>query len=47
MQDQKHYQTLQDQKLRAHVNTLKKPTVAQLQKELAELHVNIVKCVHN
>ena len=39
VQDQEHYQTLQDQKLRARVNTLKKPTVAhQLQKELTELH---------
>ena len=37
VQDQEHYQTLQDQKLRARVNTLKKPTVTQLQKELAEL----------
>ena len=37
VQDQEHYQTLQDQKLRGRVNTLKKPTVTQLQKELAEL----------
>ena len=37
VQDQEHYQSLQEQKLRAHVKTLKNPTVAQLQKELTEL----------
>ena len=42
VQDQEHYQTLQDQKLRARVNTLKKPTVVQLQKELAELHAKYI-----
>ena len=45
MQDQEHYQSLHKQKLRGRVKTLKNPTVAQLQKELAELQANIVKCV--
>ena len=38
LKDQEHYQTLMDQKLRTGVKKMKKPTVAQLQKELAELH---------
>ena len=38
IQNREHYQTLQDQKLRIYVKTLKKPTVDQLQKELAELN---------
>ena len=38
--EQEHYQTLQEQKLRACKKKMKNPTVAQLQKELAELHAN-------
>ena len=37
VQDQEHYQSLQEQKLRGCVKSLKNLTVAQLQKELAEL----------
>ena len=36
-QDIEHYRTLQDQKMRGRFKAMKKPTVAQLQKELAEL----------
>ena len=36
--DQERYQTLQEQKRKACQKRMKSPTVAQLQKELAELH---------